>query len=536
MKSGKSKKMIVKGFSQGIDDIIEEFEIPNEFPKKVLEESQKLMPPDDAEFSKRQDLRDELIVTIDGETAKDFDDAVGISRMPEGGFRLKVSIADVSHYVLPGTTLDHEAYYRGNSAYFADRCIPMLPEKLSNDLCSLVPHQPRLTLTADMVFNEKGIRVSETFYPSVIKSVARLTYTEVSRVLVDRDESLRKKYANILSTLEDMSALAHLLMKMRSTRGSIDFDLPESQIVFGAMSGGEENATDDLEEVGIQNIVKAERNVAHRLIEEFMIAANEAVAEFILFKNISSLYRIHNPPDNDRVKDFALLLHNLGYQYSLRKPSDPKTFAGVLPLVKGKPEERLVNTILLRTMNRAVYSASNDGHFGLASECYTHFTSPIRRYPDLVVHRALKQALGLIKVKQAGPKTPKREKKNQKKRDEAMERVAHHCSDTERSAMKAEWASRDLAACIFMRDKVGQEFSGIVSNLTKFGIFVEFDDFFLEGLVPLRLLTDDHYVFHEKAHVMTGRKTKKRIQVGNRVRVKVLNINLDKRWIDLVLI
>ncbi len=529
----KARRFKVQGFSEGVDGIIEQFGIPNSFPKKVIEESQKLLSPDEAEFSRRRDLRSEIIVTIDGETAKDFDDAVGVTRTLEGGFRLTVSIADVSHYVTPGSFLDQEAHYRGNSVYFADRCIPMLPEKLSNDLCSLVPHQPRLTFTAEMVFDREGRRIMESFYPSVIRSAARLTYTEVKMMLVDKKENVREKYDAVVPTLETLFELAGLIMKVRSQRGSIDFDLPESQIVFGDAEG---NATDDLEEVGIQNIVKAERNLAHRMIEEFMIAANEAVAEFISFKEIPSLYRVHNPPENDRVKDFALLLHNLGYNYSLRKPSDPKTFAGVLPLVRGKAEERLVNTILLRTMNRAVYSSNNDGHFGLASECYTHFTSPIRRYPDLVVHRSLRQALGLTKPRNTGPKTPKREKKNRKKAHDAMEPVARHCSETERAAMKAEWASRDLAACLFMSDKVGEEFGGTVSNLTKFGVFVEFDDFFLEGLVPLRLLQDDHYIFHEKAHVLIGRKTKKRIQVGHRVRVKVVHINLEKRWIDLSLV
>ena len=512
-------------FSRGIDDLIDEFEIPNDFPKKVLLESENLNPPNAEDFNGRTDLQQEIIVTIDGETARDFDDAVGVLQLEGGGFRLKVSIADVSHYVLPGTAIDHEAYYRGNSAYFADRCIPMLPEKLSNDLCSLVPHQPRLTMTADMIFDKQGRRVAASFYISVIKSHARLTYMEVKKMLVDRDEVLRRKHEAILSTLEDMSVLAHLIMKQRSARGSIDFDLPESQIIFGT---AEENATDDLQEVSIKNIIKSERNVAHRLIEEFMIAANEAVAEFILKKNISSLYRVHQVPEKERVKDFALLLHNLGYQYSLKNPSDPKTFAGLLPLVKGKPEERLINTVLLRTMNRAVYSSDNDGHFGLASECYTHFTSPIRRYPDLVVHRALKQALK--------PEREKNEKKKKKRLDEAMERVARHCSDTERVAMKAEWASRDLAACLFMKDKVGTEHNGTISNVTKFGMFIEFEKYFLEGLVPLRLLTDDHYVFHEKAHLLVGRKSKKHFQVGHKVRVKVMNINLQKRWIDLSLI
>ena len=529
-------KRKIGSFKQGIDGIIDEFEIPHDFPQKVILEAEQLKPPSAEDMEGRVDLQSDPIVTIDGETARDFDDAVCVTRVGEGQYRLTVSIADVSHYVQPGTVLDHEAYYRGNSVYFPNRCIPMLPEQLSNHLCSLEPHQARRTMSAEMIFEAHGRRVSSRFYSSVIKSHARLTYTEVKKILVDRDADVRKKYESLLPALEVAFELAQLITKQRTDRGSIDFDLPESQIVFGPSEG---SATDDLEDLqgtdeSIHNITKAERNIAHRLIEEFMIAANEAVAEFILEKNISSLYRVHNPPEKDRVKDFTLLLHNLGYHYSLRKADDPKTFAGILPLVRGKPEDRLVNTVLLRTMNRAIYSSANDGHFGLASECYTHFTSPIRRYPDLVVHRALKQSLGLIKVRKSA--APKREKKQQKKRDEAMERVAHHCSETERNAMKAEWASRDLAACLFMSDKIDQEFSGIVSNITKFGLFVEFDEYFLDGLVPLRLLTDDHYVFHEKAHLLVGRKTKKRLQVGQRVRVKVVNINLEKRWIDLVFV
>jgi len=498
---------------EGIDKIIKEFALSVSFPKKVSEEARSLegkISP--LEVEHRVDLRQEVVVTIDGETAKDFDDAVSVSSLRSGGFRLKVSIADVSYFVWPGSTIDQEAYKRATSTYFPDRCVPMLPEKLSNDLCSLVPHQDRLTMTAEMDFDAEGKKNSHRFYRSIIRSAARLTYTKVKKILVDEDAELCSSYKLLLPDLKLMAQLAQKLQEVRRKRGSLDFDLPEPSIEL------------DLEERKIERIVKAERNMAHRLIEEFMIAANEAVAEFVTENIQPMIYRIHGEPDPEKVKDFSVLLNNLGYAFRFGKKVDPKIFITIIDAVRGRPEERMVNTLLLRTMSRAIYEAKNQGHFGLASTCYTHFTSPIRRYPDLVVHRILNSLL----------EREQRKTKVQRNggSESVLQRIATHCSERERNSMKAEWASRDLAATLFMKTKVGKEYEGIIASVTKFGFFVELIPFFVEGLVSMRNLTDDYYVFHEKAHMIVGRKKKKKFQIGLPVKIRVKGVNFEKRWVD----
>jgi len=492
------------------------------FPPKVLEEAD-LLPSEigPEESARRVDLRDEVIVTIDGEKARDFDDAVSVSELPEGGYRLKVSIADVSHYVKVGSHVDREAYRRGTSAYFPDRVLPMLPERLSNDLCSLVPHKDRPTFTAEMDFDHQGRRTASRFYKSVIRSAARLTYTLVRQILVDEGEEaerVREHHHKLVPALLRLKRLFEILRAARLQRGSLDFDLPEPEIQL------------DLEEGTIEKIIKAERNIAHRLIEEFMIAANEAVAEFVTERGLPMVYRVHDEPDPERVKDFSVLLHNMGYSFHLGKRPFPKAMAAIIEGVRGKVEERLINTILLRTMKRAIYDTKNLGHYGLASECYTHFTSPIRRYPDLMVHRILEQALE--RKSSSHHEGSKKKKGGHALELSHMTHTTQHCSDRERIAMKSEWASRDLAAALFLSKKVGGRFEGIISNVTKFGFFVELIPFFVEGLVPMRDLKDDHYIFVEKAHQLIGRRKKKKYQIGQSIQVRVRGVNLEKRWVD----
>ncbi len=506
-----------KALIKGIDGIIKEFGLEPHFPRRVEEESERIPSEIPAEVIRsRVDLRGETTVTIDGENARDFDDAVSVRALPGGGTVLKVSIADVGYYVPSGSETDREALWRGTSTYFPDRVIPMLPERLSNDLCSLVPHRDRLTVTAEMEFDGKGRRVRSRFYRSIIRSAARLTYTQVRKVLVDRDREEIRKLRSLKGDLLLMEALADRIGEVRRERGSLDFDLPEPLIEI------------DLEEGRIDRIVKAERNKAHRIIEEFMIAANEAVAEFIAGQGLPMIFRIHEIPDPVKIREFGELLHNLGVSFRLGKKIRSSALAGIIEAVRGRSCERFVNTLLLRTMKRAVYATNNVGHFGLASDCYTHFTSPIRRYPDLVVHRILANAL-------QNPPTPPLTKggKGGFQARLPLHQIAVDCSERERNSMKAEWASRDLAAALFMQDKVGERFDGIISSVTRFGLFVEIQEYFLEGLVSLRSLRDDYYLFHEKSHQLVGRRTKKKYQIGFPISVKVKGVNPVKRWVDL---
>lgn len=486
-------------------DILEEFSIVPEFPKAVLKEASSIpsevLPSD---LKGRKDLRDLPFVTIDGETAKDFDDAVYVKR-EAAGFRLWVSIADVSHYIPIGSQLDQEAYRRATSLYLPGECIPMLPEKLSNGICSLNPHVDRLSFTAEMVFNQKGILQKASFYKSVFRSTARLTYTLVKQILVDKTPAIRKQWSSHVPILEAMEVLADQLTRMRVERGTIDFDLPEPEIV------------QSLEEGKIEAIVRSERNKAHRIIEEFMIAANEAVASYLSQDKRPSLYRIHEQPSIEKLKDFQEFVHNLGYSFKLGKSVPPKAIASFIKTVRGRDDERLINMILLRSMAQAVYSMKNCGHYGLASQNYTHFTSPIRRYPDLLIHRLLQaKLLGPKPVYTAG----------------YLDAAAKHCSETERAIMKVEYAARDLMACTFMQDHIKEQFEGTIIGVTRFGFFVELDTFFVEGLVSARSLKDDYYIYREKNHMMVGRRSKKKFRLGGRVTIEVVSVNLTKRWID----
>jgi ribonuclease R len=494
--------------------VIRKFALPEEFPADVVAQARSVSRMVTAEeIAQRVDLRERLTVTIDGETARDFDDAVSVQREPEGMVRLHVSIADVSHYVLPASPLDAEAYLRGTSVYFPDRCIPMLPEELSNGICSLNPDEDRLTITAEILFDPSGNPVQTRFYPSVIKSCARMTYTKVKQILVDNDPVLLDSYSRLVPDLKVMEELAARLTLKREQRGSIDFDLPEPEIILD-MQGQTEA------------IVRAERNIAHRIIEEFMLAANEAVALHIASRDIPSLYRIHETPDLGKLNDFNEFIRGFGYELKIDDDTvAPREFQRLLREAEGKPEEKLINGMLLRAMKQARYAAENLGHFGLAAPCYTHFTSPIRRYPDLVVHRILKRLL-----------SGKLQQREIEQLAETLPETAAHTSVRERTAMEAEREIVLLKKIRFMRDKVGEEFDGFITGVSPYGIFVELVELFVEGMVHISMLPQDFYRYMEKQHTLIGEHCRKTFRIGDRVRVKLAGVSSEKKQIDFVLV
>jgi ribonuclease R len=499
--------------------VIRRFELPYEFPVPVLSEARKVpKSPQEADLAGRTDLRDRVIVTIDGETARDFDDAVAVQR-DGANIRLSVSIADVSHYVRPGTALDKEAYLRGTSVYFPDRCIPMLPEELSNGICSLNPGVDRLTMTAEMLFSPSGERLSGTFYPSVIKSAARLTYTIVSRIVEHDDPEAQGEHPGLVPHLMLMKELALILSARRSDRGSIDFDLPEPEIILDLQ--GETTA-----------ILRSERNLAHRIIEEFMLSANEAVASRLAELELPSLHRIHEPPDQAKLEALGEFLGPLGYTLATEQGLiGSREIKKLLAAALGKPEERLVNRLLLRSMKQARYAAENPGHFGLASDCYTHFTSPIRRYPDLVVHRILKWAVeqsgGKRRGRLAGGPFPGYPDK--------LPEIGEETSRCERNAMEAERDLLELQKVRFMADKLGQEYDGIVDGVTAFGLFVELDEIFVDGMVHISTLPQDFYRFLETEHTLVGERSGVRYRIGDKLRVVVATVSTERRQIEFTL-
>ncbi len=456
----------------------------------------------------RLDLRDIPHVTIDGEDARDFDDAVAIVRNG-AGYRLYVSIADVSHYVTPGSPVDEEAYQRGTSVYFPTMVVPMLPERLSNDLCSLVPHQDRYTFSAIMEFDESGRRIGASFGRSVIQSRHRLTYTKVKAMLVDQDQSLRQEYQDVVADLAVMGELAARLGERRMARGSIGFEIPEAKILVG-----EDNT--------VSGIVRLERNMAHKLIEEFMLAANEAVAETIAQKALDGLYRIHEEPDPLKVAEFSEFAVSMGLELPPNGGS-PHWFGQVLALVAGTPKEYIISNLLLRAMKQARYSAKNAGHFGLAARYYTHFTSPIRRYPDLMVHRTLAQFLGGKGKGSGRPGT-------------ATEEAGDFLSKRERVSVDAEREVVERLSVHYMADKVGEEFEAVVSGVSSYGLFVDLLTVFVTGAVSLADLGSDGYEVDEKQHRLFGRYSGLAIQMGDLVRVKLLAADRQRRRLNFGLV
>lgn len=484
---------------------IEQFELHRAFPKNVRQETDRLIPLTECS-GERTDLRHIAHVTIDGETAKDFDDAIAVEKT-RSGFKLYVSIADVSHYVKPGSAIDLEAYRRGTSVYFPDLVIPMLPERLSNDLCSLVPDQDRPAFTAIMDFNKKGERTGQQFCKSMIRSRQRFTYKIVQEVAYDRDRGARKTYKVLLPMLDHAAALADHLWQQRLERGSIGFDIPEPEI--------------KLQGDKIHEIKRAERNRAHHLIEEFMLAANEAVAETMSRQNRPVLYRIHERPDPLKVELFTDAIAAMGLQLPSFELS-PSWFARVVREAEHSPAQYVINNLMLRTMQQARYSPENAGHFGLAAEYYLHFTSPIRRYPDLVAHRALQNLLAKPGgAKELPPILPE---------PGSLGEAGLHLSKRERISVDVERNTQARLSALYLLDRVGEEFDAIISGVSSFGLFVELLDSFISGAIPVGEMADDYYILETKSHKFIGERTGKIFQMGNVIRVKLERVDmLSKR-------
>ncbi len=493
-----------------VEIVIEEHELPVDFHPAALKEAAAI--PQEVRPSMRRgrrDLRDLPTVTIDGETAKDFDDALSIEKIP-AGCRLWVHIADVAHYVKEGSYIDQEAYRRGTSVYLPDRAIPMLPPSLSNGICSLNPGVDRLTLTAEMDFTPQGALSRYDLYESVIRSDERMTYTAVKEILVDRNAAQRKRYAAFLPQFELMDELMEVLRKRRMKRGSIDFDLPEPQIVLDLQGR-------------ISDILRAARNRAHMIVEEFMLAANETVAAHMEEREIPCVYRIHEEPKEDAVLALQEFLSSVGITLAAGKKLKPLHLQRAVEHAKGTPLEAAVNSVILRAMKQARYATENSGHFGLAAETYTHFTSPIRRYPDLMVHRITKQSIvgKAVRISEASDETM-----------EFLGGAAAHSSQRERIAMEAE---RDVVTMLklqFMADRIGESHGGVITGVTAFGFFVQLNELFVEGLVHVSSLTDDYYHYIEKQHSMRGERNKKAYRIGDRVTVRVDRVDRERKRID----
>lgn len=499
----------------GMDEkiVIQTYELPDQFPAVVLEEAERM--PDripEEEARRRADFRDQMVFTIDGETARDFDDAVAIERLENGNYRLGVHIADVGYYVTPGSALDQEAFTRGTSVYFPDRALPMFPERLSSDLCSLREGEDRLTLSAIMDFDPTGKMVSYDLMPGIIRSRQRFTYTRVRQILNDEEPGLREQYAEFLPSLELMKDLSELLLQLRMRRGSLDFDLPEPEILLDVQGR-------------IEDIIKAERNLAHRMIEEFMIAANETVAAHLAWMQIPSLYRVHERPDDGKLSHLDAFLGTLGVRLQRGPHIHAKDIQRMLTRARGKPTEHLVNFLTLRAMKQAVYAVRNSGHFGLASTHYTHCTSPIRRYPDLTVHRILTETWQGRGVDDSAGE----------QRQHDLTRIAEHSSQRERVAMEAERDIVTIKKLRFMRDKVGEVFQGVISGVAPFGVFVELQDYFVEGLIHVNSMRGDHYHYHEESYSLVGEHTRARYRMGDAVTIQIASVDVARRRMELVL-
>ncbi len=590
-------------FGVDVEIIIRKFHLPHRFPPPVLAEAEAIEPIISArELEKRRDFRHLPVVTIDGESARDFDDAVTVRQLENGNFELQVHIADVAHYVRDGSDLDQQARLRGTSVYFPDRAVPMLPLELSTDICSLRPQVDRLVMSAVMEIDHQGEVLRSTFSAGVIRSNERMTYTDVNAVL-EGDASARRRYRKLLETFERMRDLALILNRKRQRRGSIDFDLPEPVIEF--------------DEFGLmKSIIRSERNLAHRIIEEFMLAANESVASYLEGKRVASLYRVHEKPDAKRVYEFEMLAAAFGYSLGVgalpidripiktdrrasygtgKRPRaleipkqvhiTPRMYQKLTMKIAGKPEERILSYLMLRSLKQARYSEENLGHFALAAPTYTHFTSPIRRYPDLIVHRILKAVLNqsaeeqedAVSIGVLRPGTASRAESERgklarageegypaihprdqpspwsKRRDHSAHReafqplsgpisleelhtIAEESSQTERRADEAERELIEWKKLKFMQQHIGEEFEGLITSVTKFGFFVELTDLFVEGLVPLATLSDDRYTYHENTREIIGQRTGKRYRLGQRVRVLVDRLDPVEKKIQFALV
>ncbi len=492
------------------DVAIRTHDLPVEWPEEVEAEIAGLgAEVPEAAKKGRVDLRKLPLVTIDGADARDFDDAVYCEAKPKG-WKLLVCIADVSAYVVPGSALDQEARLRGNSVYFPDRVIPMLPEVLSNGLCSLNPEVDRLCMVCELFIDKEGKIARSSFYEGVMRSHARLTYDQVAEMLVEGEPELCEQYADLLPHLHELYALYQVLHGSRSVRGAIDFDTTETRILFN-------------NEQKVDKVVPMIRNDAHKIIEECMLAANVASARLLIRKKQPGLYRIHDGPKAEKLIDLKEFLGELGLGLGGGTKPTAKDYADLLDSVSGRPDRHLIQTVLLRSMTQAVYSSENSGHFGLAFPAYSHFTSPIRRYPDLVVHRAIKhQVSGLGADEFVYSPTE-------------LQGLGDSCSATER---RADEATRDVVSwlkCEYMMDKLGESFNGIITSVTSFGIFVELEEIYVDGLVHITALDNDYYHFDPVGHRLAGERTGRVYRLGDQVRIKVAAVNLDDRKIDFVL-
>ena len=489
---------------------IRSHDIPHDWPEELLEQIEGLSAevPEKAKEG-REDLRDVPLVTIDGADARDFDDAVFCAKTTKG-WRLLVAIADVSAYVEKDSPLDKEAYLRSTSVYFPDRVVPMLPEVLSNGLCSINPKVDRLCMVCEMYFDPQGKMFRSRFFEGVMNSHARLTYDQVGAMLIDNDQALKEEFAHVLPHLEDLHGLYKVLHAARAVRGAIDFDTTETRFKF------DENGK-------VAEVVPLVRHDAHRLIEECMLAANVAAARFLLKNKIPALYRVHERPSEEKLSDLGQFLRELGL--SLKGGLEPtaKDYAELLEQVKTRADYHVIQTVLLRSMMQAVYTDENVGHFGLAFEAYAHFTSPIRRYPDLMVHRAIRHVLRNGSAKGFAYT------------DKDLAHMGEHCSLCERRADDASRDSADALKCYFMLDKVGESFQGTISGVNSFGLFVELDEIFITGLIHITALDRDYFIFDPIGHRLTGERSGKVYRLGDRIKVRVAAVNMEDRKIDFVL-
>ena len=501
-----------------VEVVLRHYDIPRHFPDEVLAAAARLpADPGPADWQGRDDLRGQVVVTIDGETARDFDDAVSIERRPDHTFRLGVHIADVAHYVAPDSAPDLEACRRGTSVYYPERVVPMLPEALSNGLCSLRPDVPRLTLSVFLDVDRDGAVVARRFAETVIRSARRLTYGEVRRLLEEPHPGDEARYGPVLNALRDMRELTGALHEARARRGSLDFDLPEGNV---------ELDTDGT----VVGILPYERNIAHRLIEEFMIAANEAVAYELVRRGSPGLFRVHDPPGRERLEELAELLRPLGLELARDVANlddlPPAALQQVLKQVEGRPDEPFLSALVLRTMQRAVYSPECRGHYALASRYYTHFTSPIRRYPDLVVHRRLKALLH-------GEDPAAGDPAERAELTERLAAIAEQASATER---RAEQSERDLLQwkkVRFLAGRAGERFRGRITGVQPFGLFVQLEELHVDGLVPIRTLADDYYLYEPEAHRLIGERRGRGFQLADPVEVELTGADLRHRGLDL---
>ncbi len=496
-----------------IEAVLLDRKVRQVFPEDVIKEAIRVSSEGihEQEYKRRKDLRELNIITIDGEDAKDLDDAVYVEKINDDEYMLGVHIADVTHYVKEGRSLDKEALKRATSIYISDRVIPMLPKELSNGVCSLNPGEDKLTLSVEMIINKEGKVTDYKIFESILKNRYRMTYTDVSDILENNDEELSEKYKEILPMLKSMEELSLILRRKRELRGAIDFEFPETKII-----------TDETGKA--IDVTKYERRVSNKIIEEFMLACNETVAEHYYWLNMPFVYRIHEDPDEEKMHEFSILIHNLGYTLKGSNEVHPRELQQLLLKIKGKKEESLINNMMLRSLRKAIYSPESSEHFGLAAQYYCHFTSPIRRYPDLQIHRIIK-----------GQLNGKFSEEDYHRLSERTAIVAEQSSKMERIADEIERDVDKIKIAEYMSDKIGEEYSGVISGVTSFGVFVELENT-VEGLVHISNMVDDFYIFDNEKRELFGQTSRKVYRIGEDVKVKVLNVSIAKAEIDFVFI